>query len=79
MNAIDLAHTVAETLSKDGTVPSGMTYSVIDDVLKVKMTLEDTNLKNLVKLEERVQQAMELGFNAGPLVVRIDMNKLKGE
>ncbi len=77
MNTIDLAHDIATTLAKGDRVPGGFTFSVIDGVLKVKMALEDVDLKKIRDLEQRVFDAMELNFNTGPLVVRVDMSKLK--
>lgn len=77
MNAIDLANTIATTLTKGDAAPGGMAYSVIDGVLKLKLSLEDVDLKKIRDLEQRVFDAMELNFNTGPLVVRVDMSKLK--
>lgn len=78
MNAIDLANDIATTLTRDGTTaPGGFTFSVIDGVLKVKLSLEDVDLRKIQQLDESVLRALTLGFNEGPVVVRVDMNKLK--
>ena len=78
MNAIDLANTIATTLAKDGTtVPGGFGFSVVDGMLKVKLALEDVDLRKIEQLDESVLCALTLGFNAGPMVVRVDLNMLK--
>ena len=77
MNAIDLANTIATTLAKGDAAPGGMVYSVIDGILKVKLSLEDVDLRKLKELDHRVFDAMDLHFNQGPLVVRVDMSKIK--
>ena len=77
MNAIDLANTIANTIAKGDTVPGGFNFSVIDGVLKLKLNLEDVDLKKIRDLEHRVFDAMELNFNTGPMVVRVDLSKLK--
>ena len=77
MNTIDLANTIAQTLAKGDAVPGGMTFSYVNGELKIKLNLEDVDLKKIHVLDQRVVNAMELSFNSGPLVVRINMSKLK--
>lgn len=77
MNAIDLANVIATTLAKGDAVPGGFAFSVVGGVLKVKLSLEDVDLKKIKQLDERVQDALSLTFNEGPMVVRVDMNQLK--
>lgn len=77
MNAIDLANEISATLAKGDAAPGGMCYSVIDGVLKLKLSLEDVDLNKIRDLDERVQDALTLSFNTGPMVVRVDLNRLK--
>ena len=77
MNAIDLANEISATLAKGDAAPGGMVYSVIDGVLKLKLSLEDVDLNKIRDLDECVQDALTLSFNEGPMVVRVDLSKLK--
>lgn len=77
MNAIDLANTIAQTLAKGDAAPGGMAYSVVGGVLKVKMALEDVDVGKIQQLDESVLRALTLDFNTGPMVVRVDLNRLK--